>query len=242
MIIQSYSSPVHDNTSQLSENEQDVEPPRVLRQIRQQQHQVSSLSEEDQQTVGASSNVTAALRRTHDLIASELSRGEFAHQTLTESSAALKQLNESYSSLDTMLASSKDLLGTLLRSQKSDTWYLQTAFYMLLATGAWLVFRRILYGPLWWLLWLPLRILFGVGTKAGSAVMSGRPGESGKEGAAAVGGGNGGVTVDGLPNEDLPTAKVGGKDGTETEEGDPDSMSEKVAKIVDEDARSKDEL
>jgi protein transport protein SEC20 len=184
--------------------------------------------------------VTAALRRTHDLIASELSRSEFAHQTLTESSAALKQLNESYSSLDTMLASSKDLLGTLLRSQKSDTWYLQTAFYMLLGTLGWLVFRRILYGPMWWLVWLPLRILFGVGTKAGSAVMQGRAGESGKE-AAGAGGAGGGVTVDGLPNEDLPTAKVGGED-TKMADGDPDSMTEKVAKIVDGDGRSKDEL
>lgn len=46
-----------------------------------------------------------------------------------------------------MLKKSRDLLGTLLRSQKSDTWYLETAFYILLATLAWLLFRRILYGP-----------------------------------------------------------------------------------------------
>lgn len=146
-------------------------PAPVLRRTRRQTPQLSSLSQEDCQTVGASSNVTAALRRTHDLMAAELSRSEFAHQTLTESSAALKQLNESYTSLDSMLANSRDLLGTLLRSQKSDTWYLQTALYMLLITAAWLVFRRILYGPMWWLVWLPVRTFLGVGTKAGSAVL-----------------------------------------------------------------------
>jgi len=46
-----------------------------------------------------------------------------------------------------VLKKSRDLLGTLLRSQKSDTWYLETAFYILIATLAWLIFRRILYGP-----------------------------------------------------------------------------------------------
>ncbi|KAJ4858798.1 sec20 domain-containing protein [Trichoderma breve] len=188
----------------------------------------SSLSEEDRQTVGAASNVTNALRRTHALIAAELSKSEFAHQTLTESSAALKQLDQSYTSLDGMLASSRDLLGTLLRSQKSDTWYLQTALYMLMVTAGWLVFRRLLYGPLWWLVWLPLRILFGVGTKAGSAVMHSRsPGQSGKAGVVI----DGKIRVDGLPDESLPTAVVG-RDSKVVESED-ESMVEKVGKIVD---------
>ena len=203
-----------------------------MRYAQQRQQQQSSLSEEDQQTVGASSSVTNALRRTHDLIATELSRSEFAHQTLTESSTALKQLNESYTSLDSMLASSRDLLGTLLRSQKSDTWYLQTALYMLLATGAWLVFRRILYGPMWWLVWLPLRLLFGVGMKAGSAVMQGTsgPGESAK---VQLGGQGGGIPVEGLPNDDLPTVQVGQETGSPSQDADPDSMFDQVGKIID---------
>ena len=144
------------STPQLQQRET-YRPPRIA-----QANAKSRLSEEDQQTVGASSNVTDALRRTHDLMAAELSRSEFAHQTLVESSAALKQLDQAYGSLDSMLASSKDLLGTLLRSQKSDTWYLQTSMYMLMVTLAWLVFRRWLYGPAWWLVWLPLRLVFRV--------------------------------------------------------------------------------
>ncbi|KAH7170920.1 Sec20-domain-containing protein [Dactylonectria macrodidyma] len=208
LLVRSYSLSASGTSSPLPGDEK---PPAISRTVRQHhnqqyQHQ-SGLTEDDQQMVGTSSNVTSALRRTHDLIAAELERSEYAHQTLTESSAALKQLNESYTDLDGMLASSKDLLGTLVRSQKSDTWYLQTAMYMLMVTGAWLVFRRILYGPLWWLVWLPVRILFGTGVKVGGAVMQGQPvaGESGK---VDVGQENQEITVDGLPGKDLPTAKV----------------------------------
>ncbi|KAK1244985.1 hypothetical protein MKX08_004614 [Trichoderma sp. CBMAI-0020] len=231
LMVQSFSEPLSEtNTS--AEQSQVISRP--LRPSYNQNRQLqSSLSEEDRQTVGASSNVTNALRRTHALIASELTKSEFARQTLTESSAALKKLDESYTSLDGMLASSRDLLGTLLKSQKSDTWYLQTALYMLMATGAWLVFRRILYGPLWWLVWLPLRIVFGVGSTAGRAVMQsgGRePGQSGKAGVVI----DGEIQVDGIPDESLPTAKVGREPKvTEEREDSDESMVERVGKIVD---------
>ncbi|KAL7798543.1 hypothetical protein V8C37DRAFT_368225 [Trichoderma ceciliae] len=232
LMVQSFAEPISEtNTSAgagAEESQVISRPPRPnYNQHRQLQ---SSISEEDRQTVGASSNVTNALRRTHALIASELTKSEFARQTLTESSAALKKLDESYTSLDGMLASSRNLLGTLLKSQKSDTWYLQTALYMLMVTGAWLVFRRLLYGPLWWLVWLPLRIMFGVGTKAGSAVMQSRgPGQSGK--AAVVIDGK--ISVDGLPDESIPTAKVGREPRVVVEGDDGESMVEKVGKIVD---------
>ncbi|KAH0494050.1 hypothetical protein TgHK011_000685 [Trichoderma gracile] len=248
LLVQSLAESVSEtNTSADGSAEESQAAPRPPRHnFAQQQHHhhhrtlQSSLSEEDRQTVGASSNVTNALRRTHALIAAELTKSEFARQTLSESSAALRKLDESYTSLDGMLASSRDLLGTLLKSQKSDTWYLQTALYMLLVTGAWLVFRRLLYGPLWWLVWLPLRIVFGVGTKAGSAVMHhgrGGPGQqSGTAGAVL----DGDIRVDGIPDESLPTAKVGGERRV-AEEGGEESMVDKVGKIVDA-VREADEL
>ncbi|QUC17687.1 uncharacterized protein UV8b_01928 [Ustilaginoidea virens] len=213
------------------------------------QQQPSALSERDQQAVGASSNVTGALRRTHDLIAAELHRSEYAHQTLAESSAALRQLGESYTSLDSMLASSRDLLGTLLRSQKSDTWYLQTALYVLVVTGAWLLFRRLLYGPLWWFAWLPLRLLLGVGYKAGGAVVrQSVPGTSGK---SAVGRGSeaaaaAAAVVEGLPGEELPTVLVGKQQGRLADDADPavgkaaeigGDAGEDAAEAADENAR-----
>ncbi|EPS26996.1 hypothetical protein PDE_01937 [Penicillium oxalicum 114-2] len=113
---------------------------------------------QDDLVLNASNDVTAALRRTHRLMQAELSRSQFAQETLEQSTAAISSLSESYSSLDTLLANSRSLANSLLRSQKSDTWYLETAFYILVGTISWLFFRRVLYGPMWWLVWLPVKL------------------------------------------------------------------------------------
>lgn len=114
-------------------------------------------------------------------MASELSRSQFAHDTLKESTAALETLSEQYSIVDTMLSSSKNLLGTLLRSNKSDTWYLETAFYILCATCVWLIWRRLLYGPTWWFFWFPMKMFIkgwtGVFTAVG--ILGGTPDDGG---------------------------------------------------------------
>ena len=110
---------------------------------------------------------------------SEVLRSQFARETLgmifnsvavigdsltrsasssEQSTATLSTLGESYNSLDTLLSSSRSLVSTLLHSQKSDTWYLETAFWILVCTIIWLIFRRILYGPGWWLVYLPTKL------------------------------------------------------------------------------------
>ncbi|KAF2217490.1 hypothetical protein CERZMDRAFT_108209 [Cercospora zeae-maydis SCOH1-5] len=114
---------------------------------RRSKHQQQKQLSKDQLLVNASTDVTAALRRTHQLLSTELDRSRFAQETFEESTAALKNLSEEYGNLDTILSNSRNLLGTLLRSQKSDTWYLETAFYILIGTLSWLFFRRILFGP-----------------------------------------------------------------------------------------------
>jgi hypothetical protein len=151
---------------------------------------------QDELTVNASNDVTAALRRTHHLMQSELSRSQFAQETLgvsnaiwsdhsanhsiDQSTAALSSLSESYTSLDTLLSSSRSLVSTLLRSQKSDTWYLETAFYILVVTICWLLFRRIFYGPLWWLVWFPVKLLyrFSVATLSATGILGAAAGNS----------------------------------------------------------------
>ncbi|KAK7632701.1 Sec20-domain-containing protein [Phyllosticta paracitricarpa] len=115
---------------------------------------------QDEIVAAASSDVTAALRRTHHLMTSELSRSRFAQETLDQSTAALAELGERYTDLNTLLSSSKTLVNTLLRSQKTDTWYLETTLYILLTTLVWLLYRRLLYGPTWWLIWLPLKLTY----------------------------------------------------------------------------------
>jgi protein transport protein SEC20 len=137
-------------------------------------------SKEDK-VVAAASDVTAALRRTHALMASELSRSQFAHDTLQESTKALESLTESYYSLDSILANSRSLVSTLITSQKSDTWYLESAFYILAVTLGWLIFRRFIYGPAWWFIWLPLKLFYNawmgvfaaIGLRGGNAVAPG---------------------------------------------------------------------
>lgn len=89
-------------------------------------------------------------------------RPNINHASTEQSTAAISSLSESYSSLDTLLSSSRSLASSLLRSQKSDTWYLETAFYILIGTISWLLFRRIFYGPLWWLVWQPFKLVVRV--------------------------------------------------------------------------------
>ncbi|KAF2261884.1 hypothetical protein CC78DRAFT_535339 [Lojkania enalia] len=128
----------------------------------------------DEVIANTSSDVTAALRRTHELMQNELSRSRFAQETLEQSSAALADLGEKYTDLNTLLANSKNLVITLLKSQKSDTWYLETAFYILVTTILWLIFRRWLYGPVTWFIWWPLKLVYRitVGLFAATGVLS----------------------------------------------------------------------
>lgn len=189
------------------------------------------------------------------MMAAELSRSQFAHDTLKESTAALAQLSESYSALDTLLSNSRSLLGTLLRSQKSDTWYLETSLYILLATIGWLIFRRWLYGPLWWFVWFPFKIFLrsgaGVLTALGVLGASGSNAPSVSQLTTAVS-----QTViqhnsatraphpSGIPRN-APSVNVGGggrgapmrsADTSQTivHKQEPDTMVEQVGRIIEE--------
>jgi len=107
---------------------------------------------------------------------------------------------------------------------------------MLIGTAAWLLYRRLLYGPLMLLVWWPLRILFGTGVKVGSAVGGlGAAGRSGGE-SMVIGGDGSGRTVAGVTGAAaMPTVSVaGGGTTSQTETGaEPDSMVEQVGHIVD---------
>ena len=177
--------------------------------------------------VAASAEATKGLHRLRDNIEKALLLSNATHETLEESSAALAGLGESYTSLETMLSSSKQLVATLVRSRKSDTWYLQTSLYMLLVTLAWLVFRRWLYGPVWWIVWLPLRLVFRTSVGVGNVM---RPGEKAVEEGTSQGQGG---SVEGLPDESLPTAKVG-HEARGSGDAEPDLMIEKVGRVIDE--------
>ncbi|EFX01722.1 protein transport membrane glycoprotein [Grosmannia clavigera kw1407] len=133
----------------------------------------------------AAADVTAALRQTHARIAGEVARSDFAAQTLAESSRALADLGERYGGsradgdIAASLRSARHLARGLMAAHKSDTWYLQTALYLVAATAAWLLFRRLLYGPLWLLVWWPARSAWtasvaavGLGVRVGSVAVA----------------------------------------------------------------------
>lgn len=195
----------------------------------------------EERELHASTDVTLALRRTHNLMQSELSRSQFANDTLKESTAALGQLSEQYSTLDTMLAGTKNLLGTLLRSQKSDTWYLETAFMVLSVTIGWLIFRRFIYGPAWWFVYLPLKLFYKawMGVFVAVGLRSNRDGVFASSDAAVAGT----TLVGGTAQAVMYGSEVPTMSGSSTPSvtQDPEhvqqqgeSMIEEVGKIIDE--------
>ncbi|RWA14568.1 hypothetical protein EKO27_g539 [Xylaria grammica] len=192
--------------------------------------QLTSEMSKEEQMISASHDVTQSMRRTHDMMTAELVKSDFAHNTLKESTEALAHLSENYSSLDTMLSSSRALLGTLLKSQKTDTWYLQSAFYLLAVTVGWLIFRRLLWGPVWWLVWLPLKLLFRTAVGVSNAVgLQGSQIQSESE-SASVGSGPQQAYMN---NRGVPTIQVGRPLESQAVESDG-SMIEEVEKIIDE--------
>ncbi|KAI1415695.1 Sec20-domain-containing protein [Hypoxylon sp. FL1857] len=193
---------------------------------RRKQKARSEMSKEEQM-IAASHDVTESMRRAHELMAAELSKSDFAHNTLKESTAALSQLSENYSSLDTMLSNSRALLGTLLKSQKTDTWYLQSAFYILVVTVGWLIFRRLLWGPTWWLVWLPLKLIFKTTVGVSNTVA--------RRGSQAVSPGSDSATIQSMSqaqmnNQGVPTAQVIYE--SQTPQESPSSVMEEVGKII----------
>lgn len=178
----------------------------------------------------ASSDLTQALHRAKMLVQDELARSMTLHETLEESTTNLQRLDGAYEVMGGMLGTSRELLGTLYKSTKTDTWYLTTTFWMLVVVLGWLVFRRLLYGPLWWLVWLPLRIVFRTGS--GAVRVVGGVGGKGEE-VVSVDGAKRPLEVDMEVKGAVPTVKVGGKGEERAVESDPESLLERVGQIVE---------
>ncbi|KAL6246375.1 Protein transport protein sec20 [Rhinocladiella similis] len=130
---------------------------------------------QDELAERASEDVTMALRRVHAQMEAEVSRGQFAQQTLDESQEALKSLNESYSGTTDLLKASRGFVSQLVRSNKSDTWFLKSSFYILAVTIVWLIFRRLLYGPLILFVWWPVRAMWWFTLTSLGAIGFGKP-------------------------------------------------------------------
>ncbi|CAJ2513429.1 Uu.00g015480.m01.CDS01 [Anthostomella pinea] len=203
-------------------------PAAPLQRRKQQVHHEMS---KEEQMISAGNDVTQSMRRTHEMMSTELAKSDYAHNALKDSTAALAQLSDNYSNLDTMLSNSKSLVTTLFKSQKSDTWYLRSAFYLLVVTIAWLAWRRLLWGPTWWMVWLPLKLLFrsavGISNAVGLSGPRGNP-----ESSSALD--QSGLHQVQMNNEGVPTIQVGDQPPVQSQGSkDEDSMVEQVGKVID---------
>ena len=117
---------------------------------------------QDELALRAAEDVTIALRRVHNQLEGELSTSQFAQQTLEESQQALTSLATSYAGTTDLLKASRGFVGQLVRSNKSDTWFLKTSFYLLAVTIVWLFYRRIVYGPMILFIVWPLKLIWWV--------------------------------------------------------------------------------
>jgi uncharacterized membrane protein len=141
--------------------QQQAQPKRITNEKVQQQDVV----------VAASSDVTAALRRTQQLMHAELQKSRFVTETLEESTEALKILGDRYQAFDNMLGKSKELIRELVKKNKSDKWYYETAIKMLVGMFIWIIIRRLLWGPIILLIVWPVKMVWWTGgTIVGLAV------------------------------------------------------------------------
>lgn len=130
---------------------------------------------QDELAMRAAEDVTMALRRVHNQLEGELAQSQFAQQTLEESQQALDSLSQSYTGTTDLLKVSRGFMTQLVRSNKSDTWFLRTSFYLLATTICWLFFRRLLYGPLMLFVWWPIRMMWWVTVTSFGAMGLGKP-------------------------------------------------------------------
>lgn len=186
--------------------------------------------------LNASTDVTVALRRTHGLLQSELSRSRFATETLNASTAALHDLSTRYTAFDDIVSSSRELIIELIRKNKSDRWYYETAIQLLIGTLVWILIRRLFWGPIWLFFGLPFKLMWWTLSLVGSAIGVGNDGvaevREGSEGIERVLGGVVTVEVKGIPErmlERMPTQSVAVKQSEVMEE----SMRETVERIID---------
>ncbi|EXJ87068.1 hypothetical protein A1O3_04026 [Capronia epimyces CBS 606.96] len=206
---------------------------------------------QDELALRAAEDVTMALRRVHNQLEGELARSQFAQQTLEESQQALESLTESYSGTTDLLKTSRGFVTQLVRSTKSDTWFLRSSFYLLAATICWLFYRRLLYGPMMLFIWWPIRILLWSLSSLGTAVLGRSDLAPSRAPVPSLSISMPGMNARGMPtlnpvmlsrSVELP-AKGGGWDRRPAQPPvEPESMVEKVGQITEDGATNIDDI
>jgi protein transport protein SEC20 len=106
----------------------------------------------------AATDVTLALKRTHQLLEQELEKSTISLATLDHSSQTLRQLEQQYSGFDVLLKGSKRLIIELERADYWDRWLIYIGLTIFGLTCLWITYKRILRGPLGLMIWVGRKV------------------------------------------------------------------------------------
>lgn len=135
--------------SQSTQSELNLQDTSTLRQRRP----ATINSQNDNSLLTAANDVTIALKRTHALLEQELEKSTLSLETLDHSSQTLRQLEHQYSAFDVLLRGSKRLIIELEQADKWDRWMIYGGLAVFGLTCLWIVYKRILRGPLGLVIW-----------------------------------------------------------------------------------------
>jgi Sec20 len=119
-----------------------------------QDHSSLSNSQNDTSLLMATNDVTLALKRTHALLEQELEKSTLSLETLNRSSKTLEQLEHRYGAFDVLIRGSKRLIIELEQADKWDRWRIYAGMAVFGLTCLWIIYKRILRGPLGILIWI----------------------------------------------------------------------------------------
>jgi protein transport protein SEC20 len=120
-------------------------------------------SEKDTSLLTAANDVTIALKRTHALLEQELEKSTLSLDSLNSSSQTLRQLENQYGAFDVLLRGSRRLIIELERADKWDRWMIYGGLAIFGLACLWIVYKRILRGPLGLVFWASTKAL-GLGS------------------------------------------------------------------------------
>ncbi|ODQ66323.1 Sec20-domain-containing protein [Nadsonia fulvescens var. elongata DSM 6958] len=116
-------------------------------------------SNKEELILNKSKDITTVLKRMHQLAEIESLKSELTISEIKEQSQSLHNLDVKYSSFDVILKSSNYLVKQIEQADKQDKYYIYASLSFLALTVCWVIWRRVLKGPVYLLLWTFFKLL-----------------------------------------------------------------------------------
>lgn len=107
----------------------------------------------DERVIDKSEDITATLRRVHQMAQGEVIKSSLNIEELEQSTKSLLQLEKKYTSFDVILNGSQRLVRHLEEADRWDRIYMLAALSFLGAVLLWILWRRIFKAPAMLILW-----------------------------------------------------------------------------------------